>query len=90
MNNCYTPIRSSLCNLPICLCTQEIKAFVYMSSNYLHGVETLELRNSSGQSKNTAAAVLIVIENAANDALDRIEKAKIKALSAIEPQKQMP
>ena len=34
-----------------------------MSSNYyLHGVETLELRNSSGQSRNTAAAVLIIIE----------------------------
>ena len=47
-----------------------------MSSNFLHGVETLELRNSSGQSRNTAAAVLIIIENAATDALDRIEKAK--------------
>ena len=33
-----------------------------MSSNFLHGVETLELRNSSGQSRNTAAAVLIIIE----------------------------
>ena len=47
-----------------------------MSSNYLHGVETLELRNSSGQSRNTAVAVLIIIENVATDALDRIEKAK--------------
>ena len=47
-----------------------------MLDNYLHGVETLEIKNSSGQSRNTAAAVLIVIENAATDALDRIEKAK--------------
>ena len=36
-----------------------------MSSNFLHGAAALELRNSSGQSKNTAA-----------DALDKIEKAK--------------
>ena len=48
-----------------------------MSSNFLHGVETLELRNSFGQSRNTAAAVLIVIENATTDALEKIERAKI-------------
>ncbi len=30
-----------------------------MSSNYLHGVETLELKNSSSQSRNTAAALIL-------------------------------
>ena len=83
MNKIYTPIRSSFCNLTIILYTPKIKAFVYME-NYLHGVETLELKNSSGQSKNTAAAVLIVIQNAATDAIQEIEKAKIKALSSVE------
>ena len=55
-----------------------------MLNNYLHEVETLELKNSSGQSRNTAAAVLIIIENAATDALERIERAKNNAISAIE------